>query len=85
MKSKTNIITEAIQNKMYIAFDYVSTTRKISIGRLVKPVDLLLTDKHGMKLWAIDTKEGLLKQFDLEGIQEPRVIAITEGGKDETV
>lgn len=81
MKSKTDIIAEAIQNNLYLAFDYVSKERKITLSRLVLPIEIILTDKHGLKLWAKDVKqENLLKQFDVEGIQEPRIVAKAEGG-----
>ena len=75
MKSKADIIQEAINKQMYLAFDYVSTSRKISLGRLVQPIEIQHTDKNGLKVWCKDMKVGgLLKQFDLEGIQEPRLI-----------
>jgi hypothetical protein len=81
MDSKTDIINKAIQEQTYLSFNYVSTSRKISKDRLVKPIELLLTDKHGLKLWAKDYKAGmLLKQFDVEGIQEPKIATILEGG-----
>ena len=75
METKADIIQEAIDNQMYLTFDYVSTSRKISIGRLVQPIEIQLSDKHGMKVWCKDIKVGgLLKQFDLEGIQDPKLI-----------
>lgn len=80
MISKTDIILEAIRTEGHLSFDYVSTSRKITLHRVVHPIELAFTDKHGAKMWAYDLqKDNLLKQFDIEGIQDP--IIIKKGGE----
>lgn len=80
MISKADIINEAIRGHKRLSFDYVSSSRKISKDRLVEPVELAHTEKYGIKMWARDMKAArMLKQFDLEGIQEPKITE--EGGE----